>query len=154
MLGYLFSDDFLISLGCKDEFDDSCGFTASYNLQLEDTDYIGFSYNTGDSADLHQISSRYFFAVGEESYLVLGGGYTLDKSDNRFADDYWSINGSYYYDARTSISAYYTEGDYYGVSGSYFVNENYSIQAGYHSVSSNKKQDESDGYFFSYSAQF
>jgi hypothetical protein len=154
LLGYLFSDDFLISLGCNDEFDNTCGFTASYNWQLMGTDYIGFSYHSDSDFDIHQLSSQYFFGVGDQSYFMVGGDYTFEHDRNRFRDDYWRVNGSYYYDTNTSISAYYNEGDYYGVSASYFINQNYSIKTGYNSTANKKDDVELDGYYVSFSAQF
>ncbi|WP_057832518.1 putative porin [Colwellia sp. TT2012] len=161
-LGYLISDDLVISAHYNDggDGDDFFNYSASYNWQLAGSDYIGFSYNVDENFDIHQLSSRYFFGVGEESYLVLGGAYTLDNRDVVFVDDYWSVNASYYYDAKTSISVVYSdeysfgEGDYYGVSASYFINSNYSVQAGYNSVVDSKDDFKLDGYYLSFGAQF
>ncbi|PKG83746.1 hypothetical protein CXF85_09565 [Colwellia sp. 75C3] len=155
-LGYLVSDDFVIRANYNDggDGDDSFSYSASYNLQLVDTDYIGFSYNVDEDFDIHNLSSRYFFGFAEQSYLVVGGNYTLDNSDNFFADDYWSANASYYYDDKTSVSVSYADNDFYSVGARYFINNNYSIQAGYNSVSGDKNQGESEGYHFSFSAQF
>ncbi|TWX68715.1 putative porin [Colwellia demingiae] len=154
LIGYLFSDNFLISAGCEEDFDDICGYTASYNWQLTGTDYIGFSYNAGDNFDINRLSSQYFFGVGEQSYLMIGGEYLHDNRDYVFADDYWSVNGSYYYDTRTSIAAYFAEDDAYGISANYFINQNYSVQAGYNSVVNKKNKNEYEGYYFTVTAQF
>lgn len=155
-LGYLLSDDLVIRANYNDGGggDDFFNYSASYNWQLAGTDYIGFSYGVDEDFDIHNLSTRYFFGIAEQSYLVLGGNYTLDNSDNYFADNYWGLNASYYYDSKTSISASYGENDFYSVSGSYFINQNYSVQAGYHSVDNSKFASESDGYFLSFSAQF
>ena len=104
--------------------------------------------------DIHQLSSRYFFGLGDQSYLVLGGAYTFDNRDYIIDDDYWSVNGSYYFNDRTSVSVTYSDDDYYGVSANYFINQNYSVQAGYNSVSNDSDENESEGYYLSFSAQF
>jgi len=157
-LGYLFSDDFMIQAGYIDDVDgsgdDSFSYSANYNLQLADTDYIGFSYSVDDDFDVHQASTRYFFSFAEQSYLVLGGSYILDNTDNRFSEDYWSVNGRYYYNEKTSISVSYDEGDYYSINTSYFINNNYSVQVGYNSIANNKDEVESDGYYLNVTAQF
>ena len=155
-LGYLISDDLVISAHYNDggDGDDYFSYSSSYNWQLTGTDYIGFSYNVDEDFDMHQLSSRYFFGLGEQSYLVLGGDYTFDNRDYIIDDDNWGINASYYYDAKTSVSVNYSDGDYYGVSVNYFINQNYSVQAGYNSVSNDSDEAESEGYYMSFSAQF
>ncbi|KGJ95456.1 putative porin [Colwellia psychrerythraea] len=154
LIGYLFSDNFLISAGCEENFDNICGYTVSYNWQLKGTDYIGFSYNASDNFDINQLSSQYFFSLGKQSYLMIGGEYLHDNSDHLFSEDYWSINGSYYYDTKTSITAFFTEDDAYGVSANYFINQNYSVQTGYNSVINKKNRNEYEGYYFNVTAQF
>lgn len=155
-LGYLISDDFVINTYYIDggDGDDFFSYSASYNLQLAGSDYIGFSYNVDENFDIHQLSSRYFFGFAEQSYMVVGGDYTLDNSDDFLADDSWSINASYYYDQRTSISVYYNDDDYYGLSASYYINDNYSVQASYNSNNNDKYEVDQDGYSLSFSAQF
>ncbi|WP_157826805.1 putative porin [Colwellia sp. 12G3] len=155
-LGYLFTDNFVIQAGYLEDEDgeDTFSYSARYNLQLADTDYIGFTYGVDDSFDVHQLSSQYFFGIAEQSYLVLGGSYTLNNRDNAFSKDYWSINGSYYYDDKTSVSVTYADNDFYSVGVRYFIDNNYSIQAGYNSVSGDKNQSEYEGGHFSFSAQF
>ena len=155
-LGYLISDDLVISAYYNDggDGDDYFSYSTSYNWQLTGTDYIGFSYNVDEDFDIHQLSSRYFFGLGEQSYLVLGGDYTFDNRDYIIDDDYWSVNGSYYFNDRTSVSLTYSDDDYYGVSANYFINHNYSVQAGYNSVSNDSDETESEGYYSSFSAQF
>ncbi len=155
MLGYLFTDNFLISLGCNEgkRDDDNCGLGAKYNWQLAGSDYIGFEYHVAGDFDDHYLSSQYFFNLGEQSYAKLGVEYNYFTHEYFDNEDYWRVNGSYYYNANTSISAYYGENDFYGVSASYFFNNNYAIEAGYSSAKLDRI-DESEGYFFSLSAQF
>lgn len=155
-LGYFLLDDLVVRADYNDggDGDDSFSYAASYNLQLDNTDYIGFSYNVDEDFDIHQLSSRYFLGLSEDSYLVLGGDYTVDNSDDYFADDSWSINSSYYFNSRTSVSVYYSDDDLYTVGARYFINKNYSVQAGYHSVANDKNDVESDGYSLSFMAQF
>jgi len=157
-IGYLFSDNFMIKAGYIDDVngsgDDSFSYSASYNLPLEGTDYIGLSYSVDDDFDIHQASTKYFFGFAEESYLVLGGSYIYDNSDSRFSEDYWSVNARYYYNEKTSISVTYDEGDYYSINTSYFIDNNYSVQLGYNSVANDKEEHDSDGYYLSVTAQF
>ena len=123
-------------------------------MQLAGTDYIGFSYNVDENFDIHQLSSRYFLALTGESYLVLGGDYTIDNSDNFLADDSWSINSSYYFNTKTSVSAFYGKDDVYGIGANYFINDNYSVQASYNANNNDKYEVDLDGYSLSFSAQF
>ncbi|WP_019028383.1 putative porin [Colwellia piezophila] len=154
--GYLFTDNFVIS---AEAFDDDDGgnlvtFNASYNWQLSGTDYIGFSYDVNEDFDYHQLSTRYFFGISTQSYLVLGVDYTLWDFEYFGTEDTWSVNSSYYYNDSASISASYGEEGNYSVSTNYFVNENYSLSAGYNSITDNKVIDKADGYFVGFSAQF
>jgi len=157
-LGYLVSDDLVIRANYDDggDGDDSFSYSASYNLQLADTDYVGFSYDVDEDFDIHNLSSRYFFGFAEQSYLVIGGHYTLDNSDNFLADDYWGVNASYYYDDKTSVSVSYSENDSYSVGASYFINNNYSVHAGYNGISNdnNQRDWDADSYYLRFSAQF
>jgi hypothetical protein len=167
-LGYFILDDLVIradyfDAGDKYELltdDDYFSYSVSYNLQLAGTDYIGFSYNVDDDFDIHQLSSRYFLSLTQESYLVLGGEYVFDNRDNFFAEDSWSINGSYYFNTQTSVSAFYgkddtfDEADTYGIAVSYFINDNYSVQAGYNANNNDKYENDQEGYSLSFSAQF
>jgi len=155
MLGYLFSDNFLISLGCNEgrRDNDRCGIGAQYNWQLDGTDYIGVKYNFDGDLEDHYLSSQYFFSVGEQSYVKLGVDYNYFNFKHLENENYWHVNASYYFNASTSISTFYGENDFYGVSASYFFNDNYSLAAGYNSANLDRA-DESEGYFFTLSAQF
>jgi len=156
-LGYLFSDNFVIQANILDDDDGSSGlvtFNASYNWQLADTDYIGFSYNVNDDFDFHQLSTSYFFGFAEQSYLVLGAEYYYYNPEHFSSFNSWGINASYYYNDSTSLSASYDEEERYSVSTNYFFNKNYSLSAGYNSVADNRLLDKLEGYFVSFSAQF
>ncbi len=155
-LGYFLSDDLVIRADYFDGGggDDYFSYSASYNWQLAGTDYIGFSYNVDEDFDIHQLSSRYFVSLTEDSYLVLGGNYIFDNSDNWHADDTWSINSSYYFNTKTSVSVYYGKDDYYGVSANYFINSNYAVNLGYNSIANDKNEADSDGYHLGFTAQF
>jgi outer membrane protein W len=87
---------------------------------------------------------------------VIGGGYTLDNSDDFFADDYWGVNASYYYDDKTSVSVSYNDNDFYSVRASYFINNNYSVELSYNGIPNNNNQRDwdADSYYLSFSAQF
>jgi hypothetical protein len=155
-LGYFLLDDLVVRADYNDggDGDDFFSYSARYNWQLAGTDYIGFSYNVDEDFDIHQLSSRYFVSLTDESYLVLGGNYTFDNRDNWLADDTWSINSSYYFNTKTSVSVYYGEDDYYGVNANYFINNNYAVNLGYNSVNNDKDEAESDGYHLGFTAQF
>jgi len=139
---------------------DYFNYSASYNLQLSGSDYLGFTYNVDEDFDIHQLSSRYFLSLTQDSYLVLGGDYTIDNSDNFFSEDRWSINSSYYFNKQTSVSVFYSKddafdmADTYGIAASYFINNNYSVQAGYNTNDNDKYEADQDGYSLSFSAQF
>ena len=162
-LGYFLLDNLVIRADYFDSGDDYdffsdnsdyFSYSASYNLQLAGTDYIGFSYNVDENFDIHQLSSRYFLALTGESYLVLGGDYTIDNSDNFLADDSWSINSSYYFNTQTSVSAFYGKDDVYGIGANYFINDNYSVQASYNANNNDNYEVDLEGYSLSFSAQF
>lgn len=155
-LGYFLLDDLVIRADYSDggKGDDYFSYSAKYNWQLAGADYVGFTYNVNEDFDIHQLSTRYFVAIADESYFVLGGAYTLDKSDNVFADDYWGINSSYYFNSQTSVSASYDENNDYEISARYFINNNYAVQAGYNSSDNDKDNFDSDGFNLSISAQF
>jgi len=155
-LGYLLSDDLVIRADYIDggDGDDYFSYSASYNWQLAGTDYIGFSYNVDEDFDLHQLSSRYFMRLNEDSYLALGGNYTIMNGEYDYADDDWDIYASYYFNRQTSLSASYGDDDFYALGASYFINNNYSVQVGYNSHDSSKGEVESDGYYLNVTAQF
>jgi len=173
-LGYLISDNFVINAYYNDggDGDDFFAYSASYALQLAGTDYVGVSYNVDEDFDIHQLSARYFFGIAAQSYVVIGGDYTLDtrdsyssinsraSRDNFIVGDKWSINASYYYNDKTSISVEYSddelsEDDYaYGVSASYYINSNYSLQTGYNSVINDDDYKDTDSYYVAFTAQF
>ncbi len=150
-LGYLITDNFLIKTDFF-ESGDVFKFTASYNLELGASDYIGFSYNTDEELDFHHLSTKYFVSLSEQSYLVLGGSYMYDNTDSRWSDDHWSVSGEYYFNQNSSISAFYGEDDFYSVRASHFFNDHVSMNVSY--TSNNSSEYEADGYSVSFVAQF
>jgi len=166
-LGYFILDDLVIradyyyddtKYDLYNDDNDYFNYSASYNLQLSGSDYLGFTYNVDEEFDIHHLSTRYFLALTQESHIVLGGDYTRDMS--QYASDHWSINSSYYFNSKTSISAFfskseaYGESETYGIAASYFINKNYSVQAGYNTNDNDKYEADQDGYSLSFSAQF
>lgn len=132
-LGYLISPDFLLKVnGHKVENQDEYfTFEAKYNMQLNQSDYLGFHYATDENFDFHNLSSEYFMAMGSDRYLVVGGQYMYDNSDNAFSNDSWVINSEFYFSANTSIMASYGKDDFYSLGASHFFNENYSVSLHY-----------------------
>ncbi|WP_170309544.1 putative porin [Litorilituus lipolyticus] len=152
-LGYLISENFLIQ-STYHETGELFTFRASYDLTLNDNDYIGFSYNTDEELDFHALSTKYFKSLENGSYLTVSAAYTFDNtdSDSIDVDDYWSIGSSYYFNKNTSISASYNENESYSLAATHFFNDNYSLSAGY--ASTNESNNDFKSYSLSFTAQF
>lgn len=152
-LGYLISDNFLVK-STYHQTAELFTFMASYDLTLNDTDYIGFSYETDENFDVHALSSKYFMLLANDSYLTVSAAYTVDNMDDDYFDEdnYWSVGSSYYFNQYTSISANYDENENYSLAATHFFNDNYSLSAGY--TSTNDSDDDFKSYGISFSAQF
>lgn len=150
-LGYLITKDFIIKADFR-ENDNLFTYSANYNLELNDSDYIGFGYASDEDFDAHHFSSRYFMALSEHSYLVLGGTYTFNNYDSYWdIADSWHINGSYYFNQNTSVTATYDKDDEYSVSANHFFTKNYALALSY---SANSSNDDFDAYSINFTAQF
>jgi len=150
-LGYLLSDNLLVKAEANKEGSDTFyQFSAAYNHQINDSDYIGFTYSTDDKFDSQTLSSKYFVAVGANQYLSLGASYTNnDGWDNNLA-----AVARFYFNNYTSISASYNDDDDYSISAKYFINKNYSVSAGYNSNASSNDNEDYDLYSLNFTAQF
>lgn len=129
-LGYLFSDNFLVSADAlKFEGDDDTYyfFNARYNHQLSGTNYIGFNFRTDDEFQLNTISSRYFTKLSGESYLAAGVSYTFVDD----FDDSWTLEGDYYFSPRTSLGLGVSSNDTYSFDFTHFFTESIALELNY-----------------------
>ena len=156
-LGYLVSDDFLIKVHASkaEDSDTFYSFDANYNMQLSNSDYIGFGYNTDEEINFHKVSAKYFMALSSDSYLAVGGDYTVndfDIDDRVKMEDTWNTNIGYYFNQYSSLSAFYNSFDGYGVGVNHFFNKNYSLSFNYRTNS--KAESDFDSYGATFTAQF
>ncbi|MCC5826815.1 MAG: putative porin [Alkalimonas sp.] len=128
-LGYLFSDDFIVRAEALRPRSDSTSylFSASYNLQLEGNDYIGFTAATDDDFDYQGISSKYFAALGDDRFITVGASYDRNKG----ADNQWEAEVGYYFSRMTSVAVSYDRSKSYGFKAKHFFNQNWALAAGY-----------------------
>jgi hypothetical protein len=126
--GYLFSDDFLVRVDRYDgdNMDASYMISAAYNHQLNDTDYVGFTFGTDDEVEVISLSSRYFTHLGEDRYFVLEAGY----QDNDF-DNSWDLAAKYYFSKATGVFANFDSEDSVGIGLEHFFNSNIAGQVAF-----------------------
>ncbi|WDD98011.1 putative porin [Thalassomonas actiniarum] len=146
-LGYLISDDFLVKV-VKDDNNDEYLFSASYNHQINDSDYIGFTYSTDDDTDVQTLSSKYFTDLGQGRYLTAEVSFSdIDDADNDLAG-----RVEYFFNSHTSMAASYNDDDDYSVGAKHYFNKNYALGASYQS---NTDSDiDYDLYTIDFTAQF
>ncbi|SFD61035.1 putative porin [Pseudoalteromonas denitrificans] len=147
-LGYLISENFIVhaNAGKVDGGKTNYNFSSSYNHQLNDKDYIGFTFNTDDDFDYRHLSSKYYKSLEGGQYLTLG----LNYQNHRDSDNYLSGNINFYFNEKTSVFAGY---DNYTFGAEYFFNNNYSLNARYQSNASSHLSD-LDIYSVNFTAQF
>lgn len=148
-LGYLITENFLVKASFNDARD-LVTYSASYNLDLNDSDYIGFSYYTNEDFDVHTLTTKYFASISTSSYIVLGASYTYDDSGAGGDDDFWSINSSYYFNKYSSVSASYGEDDDYSVGVNHYFSNNFALGAFY----SDEKDSDNESWGVNFTAQF
>jgi len=146
-LGYLINDDFLIKIDATnpEHGDTVYQYSAKYNHQLDNNDYLGFEFTADDDFDNFSYSSTYFTKLQGQGYLKAG----INYEDGQF-DDFWSVDASYYFNKMTSVSVMLDEDKDYGFGVNHFFNENYSIGANYISANDN----DTDVYRINFSARF
>lgn len=150
-LGYLFSDNILIK-AVATRFDSNTRYfySADYNHQINDSDYIGFTYSTDEDFDAQTLSTKYFTALGQGNYLTAGLSYT----NNDDFDNDLSANVEYFFNSMTSVSGSYDDDDNYTLSTKHFFNKNYALSAGYSSNASSNDFEDYDQYTVDFTAQF
>ncbi|WP_170176737.1 putative porin [Litorilituus sediminis] len=148
-LGYLITQNLIIKASYHD-INNFLSYTVSYNFDFNDSDYIGFSYNTDEDFDTHSLSTKYFANISTTSYLVLGAAYWYYGSSSVLDNDYWSIYSSYYFNKFSSVSASYGENDNYSVSVNHYFTDNFALGAFY----SDQKDSNDENWGVNFTAQF
>jgi hypothetical protein len=133
-IGYLFSDDFLVRVDAIDqgEEDTLYNISASYNHEINATDYIGFTLQTADNTDVVSLSSKYFTHLGDDNYLSAEFSYVDTDLDN-----YWSLGGSYYFTKATSVFASLDDNDLYEVGARHYFDQNVALYGSFSSQDEN-----------------
>lgn len=128
-LGYLFSDNFLVSVDAEkfESFDARYFINARYAQQLGGTDYIGFAVRADDDFLSTAVSSRYFTRLAGERYLAAEATYHF----NDRAEDFWALEGDYYFSRRTSLGLGVRKHDVYALDFTHFFNENVAVELAY-----------------------
>lgn len=146
-LGYLINDNFLVKIDAFDpeEGDTSYMVSASYNHQISQTDYLGFTLGTDDETDYTSLSSRYFTSLGGGQYLTVYGVIEDDHDDNS-----WQIGADYHLTKMTSFGASIGDDSTYGLQARHFFTPNISLAFDYQSAS----DDDVDIYGLTLSTQF
>lgn len=131
---YFVNDDFIFTLsaGLPEDEDNIYSVSTSYNHQINESDYLGFTASIHDDIrNTVSVSSKYFSALDNEKYIVLEGGYV-------HSDTYESTSArvSYYVSKRTgfnfgvsSTDGEFGGGDEYSVGLSHFITNNFSVAA-------------------------
>lgn len=147
-VGYLFNDDFLVNVSASKVGSDDTTYHLSsrYNIQINETDYLGVSISTDDNFEYKSISSTYFSKVGDNKYLTA----RVDYGDY---DSYkhWILYSSFYFTEKTSVNASYGKGKSYSLGVKHFFNNNFAIGAGYYS---NTNDSDYKSYSVNFSTQF
>ncbi|MEE2024289.1 MULTISPECIES: putative porin [Alkalimonas] len=128
-LGYLFSNDFIVRAEAIRPRSESTSylFSASYNVQLEGNDYIGFTVSTDDDFDYQSISSKYFAALGDDRFITVGAEFErFDGERNE-----WEAEVGFYFTRMTSVAVTYNRSKSYGFKAKHFFNQNWALAAGY-----------------------
>lgn len=155
-IGYLISDDFIVrALATKldagdrsyqNDDDTFYRFSASYNLQLQGKDYVGFDVSTDDKLDNYGISSTYFASLGGDRFVTLGVGLSDSPNSNN-----WDINGGYYFSKMTSVGISYDKSDNYSLDAKHYFTQNWALVAGF---SSNTEASDLERYTLGVTGQF
>lgn len=126
-LGYLLNKNLLVRAKVIDQNDDTeYLFSASYNHQINESDYLGVTISGDNDLDYKSISAKYFRKLDQGQYFLSELAYQDGKHD-----DYWVAKASYYFDDKTSISAMYDDNENYRIGVKRFFNNNVALSAGY-----------------------
>ena len=124
-IGYLFSDDFEVSLiGVdSDRIDAEFFLNVAYKYQLRDVDYIGARISLNDDIRDSSLSLKYF--------TVLKWGDYLSAEASLVDEDDWAVDVSYYFNERLSIGINTAKGGMTYFRSKYYFRKNYYLMASY-----------------------
>lgn len=127
-IGYLISDNFIVKaeIDKQENVSASYVFSASYNHQLADNDYIGFSAQTDEEFDVYGVSSKYFAALADGRYVA--AGVSIVHADS---STYWEVDADYYFSKMTSVGVSYNKVDTYKVAAKHYFDQNWALQFAY-----------------------
>ncbi len=128
-VGYLFNPDLLVQLRREkiEDVDAEWFVDASYNYQLNGSDYIGFNFVADDDFDSRTLSSKLFKYLGGENWLTVDASYT---SNDEFDND-WEIGAEYYFSKTTSVGVGYEDDETFDLGVSHFFTPNVAGQLAY-----------------------
>jgi hypothetical protein len=147
--GYLFNDNLLVRVdrNAGDNMDAYYMVSAAYNHQLNDTDYIGVTFETDDEAETLSLSSRYFTHLGDDRYFAFNVAYQDFDVDNA-----WEVGANYYFNKATGISASFDSEDSMAIGLEHFFNPNIAVKVGY--AQSEVGTEDADSFFLTVKGQF
>jgi hypothetical protein len=147
-VGYLISKDFIVRVLAEkpEEGDTSYLFSASYNLQLQGYDYIGFTTSVDDEFDYVTLSSKYFAGLENGRFIALG----MSVADNN-GSTAWNAGVDYYFSKMTSAGLSYGKDDNYSLNAKHYFNQSWALEAGF---SSNADDSSIKVYSLGLSGQF
>ncbi|PWK53353.1 putative porin [Pleionea mediterranea] len=131
-LGYLFSDNFKVQLergGLDDDYDIT-SLTASYNHQINDTDYLGVTLYAEEQFDYKKLSTKYFTKLENDDYIALTLSYSKDDLIQS-SKDYWSVGGEYFFSNYTSVSLGYDDHKSVSFGAEHYFNKNFGLRVNF-----------------------
>ncbi|MBZ9613178.1 putative porin [Rheinheimera maricola] len=146
-LGYLVSNNFIVRAeAIRADGSNDYRFSASYNHQLQGSDYVGFTAYTDDSLDYFGISGKYFASLNGDRFIT--AGITIEDNDGSSA---WAMAADYYFSKMTSVGLTYSKADDYSLNAKHFFTQNWAVEA---SFASNTDNDSMKAYSLGITGQF
>ncbi len=127
-LGYLFSDDLVVSFEAvrpSEGDDDQNIVTAQYSHRFNQGDYIGFTVRADDD-DYRELSSKYFKTLPTGDYVTAEVTY-----QDYGSDDITTLEGKYFFGKTTGISAMIDSENNQGVGFEHFFTNNLAVNVDY-----------------------
>lgn len=125
--GYFFTDNFLAKVEAADDFDGTDWYlSARYQKFLTGVDYFGIDARIDDGLDRTTLSVKYFKGLANGRYFAFGARLFHTNDDS-----YAALDGSYYWNERTSASLGLGEDGLFEIGAKHFFNKNFSVDIGY-----------------------
>ena len=126
-VGYLFADDLKVSVQMQEfeNIDTIYRFTAQYNYQLNDSDYLGLTADTDDELEIWSLSTRYFAHLNADSYLAVDVAYHY----NNF-NPYITSLANYYFNRHVAVGAGVADSKLL-LEAKYFIDSQYYFTANF-----------------------